>query len=138
MIPILLKKGLYENMIEVTHHSIGMKLLKEIPMTVLPRRILLATDLDARSDLAQDRAVSFTKQYNCALIVLHVLEPTNRNRTVQRVRFLPSFNPDAGLIESTKLPVLEYLHDVADRTSVQIEKGDPLSALFRFFPVTSL
>jgi nucleotide-binding universal stress UspA family protein len=65
------------------------------------------------------------KQYNSELLVLHVLEPTQKNRTAHRVRFSPSFNPDAILIENAKWQVHEYLRDGGDRATVRIEKGDP-------------
>ncbi len=100
-------------------------------MKAPPRRILLATDLSARSDRAQDRAVLLTKQYHAELLVLHVLEPTQKHRTVHRVRFSPSFNPDEKLIESAKWQVRESLRDVGDRATVRIEKGDPRRAILR-------
>ncbi len=100
-------------------------------MIVPPRRILLATDFSARSDRAQDRAVSLMKQYNSELLVLHVLEPTRTNRTAHHVRFSPSFNPDEKLIENAKWQVRDYLRDVGNRVTVRIEKGDPHRAILR-------
>ncbi|OPY91401.1 MAG: universal stress protein UspE [Syntrophus sp. PtaU1.Bin208] len=100
-------------------------------MKAPPRRILLATDLSARSDRAQDRALLLAKHYNAELLVLHVLEQTQRNRPVHRVRFSPFFNPDEKLIESAKWQVLESLRDIGDRVKVRIEKGDPRHAILR-------
>ena len=39
-----------------------------------PKKILLATDLSARSDRALDRAVQLARQWNSILIVVHALE----------------------------------------------------------------
>jgi len=94
-------------------------------MRVSPRRILLATDLSARSDRAQDRAMLLMKQYGSELVVLHVLGPTQKNRTSHRVRFSPSFRPDEKLIENARRQVHDALHGIGNQVTVRIEKGDP-------------
>lgn len=66
-------------------------------MRVSPHGILLATDLSARSDRAQDRAMLLMKQYGSELVVLHVLEPTQKNRTSHRVRFRRPSGPMKNL-----------------------------------------
>ena len=43
-------------------------------------RILLATDLSARSDRAMDRALMLARREGAELVVLHVLEATPGNR----------------------------------------------------------
>ncbi len=96
-----------------------------------PRRILLATDLSARSDRAQDRAVSLMKQYDAGLLVVHVLEPTKPNRTAHCVRFSTSFNPDEKLIKNARSKILEYLGDGGNQVAVRIEKGDPHHAILK-------
>jgi nucleotide-binding universal stress UspA family protein len=53
-------------------------------------RILLATDLSARSDRAMDRAMMLAKRENAELVVLHVLEPTPGNRYYPRTETLAS------------------------------------------------
>lgn len=94
-------------------------------MRVSPHGILLATDLSARSDRAQDRAMLLMKQYGSELVVLHVLEPTQKNRTSHRVRFSPSFRPDEKLIENARRQVRDALHGIGNQVMVRIEKGDP-------------
>jgi nucleotide-binding universal stress UspA family protein len=46
---------------------------------IAPKKILLATDLSARSDRALDRAAQLARQWNAKLIIVHALEkpPTN-------------------------------------------------------------
>ncbi|RYZ14962.1 MAG: universal stress protein [Alphaproteobacteria bacterium] len=44
-----------------------------------PRKILLATDLSARSDRALDRAVQLARQWDSHLIVVHALEKPDKN-----------------------------------------------------------
>jgi len=100
-------------------------------MKVPPRKILLATDLSARSDRAQDRAVSLMKSYNSDLLVLHVLEPTRIDRTAHRVRFLPYFHPDKKLIEKAKWQLLDGMGDAGNRVKLWIEKGDPHREILR-------
>ncbi len=63
-----------------------------------PRKILLATDLSARSDRAMDRASALMQQFNAELVVVHVLEATEELRSVRRERFSPSFHPNADLV----------------------------------------
>jgi nucleotide-binding universal stress UspA family protein len=45
-----------------------------MPDAALPARVLLATDLSARSDRALDRAVQLALQWQAGLVALHVLE----------------------------------------------------------------
>lgn len=49
-----------------------------LPLSTPPRKILLATDLSARSDRALDRATQLARQWQASLIVVHALE----NQTV--------------------------------------------------------
>lgn len=44
-----------------------------------PRKILLATDLSARSDRALDRAAQLARQWNATLIIVHALEKPPAN-----------------------------------------------------------
>ena len=46
-----------------------------------PRKILLATDLSARSDRALDRAAQLARQWDAALVVVHALDEQNAMRS---------------------------------------------------------
>lgn len=94
-------------------------------MAVSPRRILLATDLSARSDRAQDRAVSLAKQYHSELLALHVIEPTQMHMATRRIRFSPFFNAEEKLIENAISQMREYLRDIGQPIKVRIDKGEP-------------
>ncbi|GIK50047.1 MAG: universal stress protein [Alphaproteobacteria bacterium] len=71
-----------------------------LPLFKPPQKILLATDLSARSDRALDRATQLARQWNAGLIVVHALE----NQTIaSRSPFyddLPSWRrpPDPALV----------------------------------------
>src|SRR4029079_7301843 len=51
------------------------------------RKILLASDLSARSDRALDRASMIARRHGAELFVVHVLEPTAEMLEAQSVRF---------------------------------------------------
>ena len=59
-------------------------------------RILLATDLGARSDRALDRAVRLATREGAKLIVLHVLEPSAGNPFYPRQRPIPELAACVG------------------------------------------
>jgi nucleotide-binding universal stress UspA family protein len=52
-------------------------------------RIVLATDLSARSDRALDRAMMLAARESAELVVLHVIEPVAGNRYYPRTQPLP-------------------------------------------------
>jgi nucleotide-binding universal stress UspA family protein len=93
-------------------------------MVTPPKKILLATDLSSRSDRAQDRAVLLMKQFDAELLVLHVLEPTEKNRTAHCGRFW-AFNPDQRARDEARFKVKQYLGDIGNKVIVRVEKGAP-------------
>lgn len=86
-----------------------------------PKKILLATDLGARSDRALDRAVMLAAEWRAELLVLHVLEEENAGAGGP----IPSWRrpPDPRSVAERRL--------VADLSSlgvlpvVLVESGDP-------------
>lgn len=88
-------------------------------------RILLATDLSARSDRAMDRALMLAKREGAELVVLHVLEPTPGNR------YYPRTQPLARLAEIARAQLHHDLGDHADTAQVRIEDGDPAEVIER-------
>jgi len=100
-------------------------------MINLPRKILLATDLSARSDRAQDRAVALMKQFKAELIILHVLESTHEISNIGRIPFMQFHRPNAVLIEKARRMLLDYLGEASPHVSVRIEEGEPSDVIMR-------
>lgn len=88
-------------------------------------RILLATDLSARSDRALDRAMLLARRDGASLVVLHVVEPTPGNRYYPRTQPLPT------LAAAARAQLLHDLGDCADKSEVRIEEGDPAEVIER-------
>jgi nucleotide-binding universal stress UspA family protein len=88
-------------------------------------RILLATDLSARSDRAMDRAMMLAKREGAELVVLHVLEATPDSRFHPRTQPLPTL---AGFVRAQ---VLHDLGECASKAQVLIEEGDPAEVIAR-------
>ncbi len=88
-------------------------------------RILLATDLSARSDRALDRAMMVAASEGSQLVVLHVLEPVAGNRFYPPTQPLPSL---AGLVRQR---LLHDLGDCAEKAQIRIEQGDPAEVIVR-------
>ena len=88
-------------------------------------RILLATDLGARSDRAMDRATMFARRDGAELTVLHVIEPTPGNR------FYPRTQPTSALSAVARAQIVHDLADCADKARVRIEDGDAAEVIVR-------
>lgn len=88
-------------------------------------RILLATDLSARSDRALDRAMMLAARNGAELVVLHVLEPVAGSRYYPRTQPLPSL---AGLVREQ---LLHDLGECAAKAQIRIEEGDPAEVIER-------
>ncbi len=88
-------------------------------------RILLATDLSARSDRALDRAMMLATKHNAELVVLHVLEPVPGNRYYPRKHALPIL---AGWVRDQ---LRHDLGDCAETAQIRVEEGDPAEIIDR-------
>jgi nucleotide-binding universal stress UspA family protein len=88
-------------------------------------RILLATDLSARSDRAMDRAMMLAKRESAELVVLHVIEATPGNRYYPRTQSLPN------LAAIARNQIVHDLGDCAEKVQVRIEDGDPAEVIER-------
>ena len=88
-------------------------------------RILLATDLSARSDRALDRAMMLAAREGSQLVVLHVLEPVAGNR------FYPPTQPLPALATIVRQQLLHDLGDCANKAQIRIEQGDPAEVIER-------
>jgi nucleotide-binding universal stress UspA family protein len=94
------------------------------------RRILLATDLSARSDRALDRATMLASQRGAELLVVHVLEPTEDMLAARAKRFSP-LPAHARLIEIARDELASDLRDAGDAVSIRIEEGDPADVILQ-------
>lgn len=92
-----------------------------------PRKILLGTDLSARSDRALDRAALLATAWQAELVALHVLE---EEKSVAGTP-IPSWRrpPDPQPIAERRL--LADLHGFEARPTVIVEKGDPAEVMLR-------
>lgn len=100
-------------------------------MLVPPRRILLATDLGARSDRAQDRAVSLMKMWDAELVVLHVLEAPHEIGGIARIPFFPYHRPNERRIYKARNQLLASIGEIGSHIEVRIEEGVPHEAITR-------
>lgn len=92
---------------------------------MLNARILLATDLSARSDRALDRAMMLASHDGAELVVLHVIEPVEGNRYYPRKQALPIL---------TNLVREQLRHDLgtrAERVEIRIEEGNAADVIAR-------
>lgn len=91
----------------------------------LHERILLATDLSARSDRALDRAVMLASRDGAELVVLHVIEP------VPGSRFYPRTQPLSVLANLVRQQLIHDLGDRVSRAEIRVEEGDPAAVIDR-------
>lgn len=91
-----------------------------------PRKILLATDLSARSDRALDRAVQLSRQWNASLVVVHAMEkPTIRSPWWSHLEETPSWRrPPDPAREIEELIRRDAQQDIG-AFDVRVSTGDP-------------
>ena len=85
-----------------------------------PQRILLATDLSARSDRATDRAALLMNEWSCPLVVVHVLDPSVVTTLSER-----------ELAARARRDLCEQLRDAGEEVAIRIERGEPADAIRR-------
>ena len=91
-----------------------------------PRKILLATDLGARSDRALDRAVQLARQWNASLVVVHAMEkPAIRPPWWSHLEETPSWRrPPDPAREIEELIRRDAQQDIG-AFDVRVSAGDP-------------
>lgn len=89
-----------------------------------PRKILLATDLSARSDRAFDRALLLSRTMGAELVVLHVLEVHEVDRLLHHA------HPD-DLEAIARRHLHHDLGAAADQVRIRIERGDPAELIIK-------
>jgi nucleotide-binding universal stress UspA family protein len=103
------------------------------------RRILLATDLGARSDRAMDRAALLAREHDAELLVLHVLEPIQELWPAPQPSYwtyglrgnAQSARDNPKLVELARRQLGVQLSGFGNRMDVRIEDGDPAEAILR-------
>lgn len=89
-----------------------------------PKRILLATDLDPRSDRALDRAALLAGEFSAELFVAHVLEDIPDGEDA-----IPSWRRPPSLVDVARRQLLRQVGAVAQKATILIEQGDPAKAI---------
>lgn len=97
--------------------------------TAQARRILLATDLSARSDRALDRAALLATGWDAELIVLHVLE--EERPTHEEFAPLPSWRRPPDPLRIAERQLRADLSEYPKKTTILIEGGDPGDVILR-------
>ncbi len=93
------------------------------------KKILLATDLGARSDRALDRAVMLAAEWRAQLLVLHVLE--EENVLADQGKPVPVWRRPPDPKSVAKRRIEADLKGLAVSPIVFIEKGDPGEVILR-------
>lgn len=94
-----------------------------------PEKILLGTDLGARSDRALDRAALLATACGAELVVLHVLE--EEKRFVGTSGAIPSWRRPANPQPLAERRLRADLRSLDARSRVIVEKGDPGEVILR-------
>lgn len=94
---------------------------------VLPRKLLLATDLSCRCDRALDRAVGLCRDWQAELVVVHALEMA---QDVPSVRTRPEYAPATRIFAVELQLRLDLAADFVQPTIV-VEEADPAELVLR-------
>ncbi len=90
-----------------------------------PKKIVLATDLSARSDRALDRAAQLARQWNAALIIVHALEkPPVNPPWWSQLEETPSWRRPADPAEAIAEQIRQDAQDIGD-FEIRVSEGNP-------------
>jgi nucleotide-binding universal stress UspA family protein len=90
-----------------------------------PKKILLATDLSARSDRALDRATQLAQQWNAALVVVHALEDQTRAARSPTFEDLPSWRRPPDPAVAVEAQIRRDLRGAISDLRIVVTEGDP-------------
>lgn len=100
-----------------------------------PRKILLATDLSARSDRAFERAVTIAQHQSAQLIIVHVFEELDESTLSYDRPVGPSWQRPPDLVAIAKQRIRHGLRadlgDAVQNSTLMIEEGDPADVIER-------
>lgn len=92
------------------------------------QKILVATDLSARSDRALDRAAFLAGHWQVPLVVLNVIETTGAPGQAEP---LPSWKQPTDRVNAARKTIAADLGNIAVKTTIIVEEGDPVDAIMR-------
>ena len=88
------------------------------------RKILLATDLSARTDRALDRAAQLARQWGAELHVVHAIDPRAVSLT-DAAYPRPAWRPSPDRASALHQRIKRDLREEVDQLKIHIEEGDP-------------
>ena len=91
----------------------------------MPRNILLASDLDARSDRALDRAVQLAQAWDARLLVVTVVEPGAGQVDAMALRDPPEWYRGEDPVHAAERHLLEETSALGVGLSLRVEQGQP-------------
>lgn len=100
-------------------------------MIAPPKKILLATDLNARSDRALDRSIALMRHYQARLVLLHVLEANAEPSGARRIPFFPVNRLVDPRIDGARRQLLDYLGEAGTSAQIRLEEGAPHRVIMR-------
>lgn len=90
-----------------------------------PRKILLATDLGARSDRALDRAAQLARQWNSKLLVVHAFEQLPFNSKWTEYDETPSWRRPPDPAHAIEQQIRHDLQEEVTDVEICIQEGEP-------------
>ncbi len=91
-----------------------------------PKKIVLATDLSARSDRALDRAAQLARQWNAALIIVHALEkPQITPSWWSQLEDIPSWRRPADPATAIAEQIRRDAQADIGEFDIRVSEGDP-------------
>lgn len=90
-----------------------------------PRKILLATDLSARSDRALDRAAQLARQWKSKLLVVHALQKPPLNSAWAQYQETPSWRRPPHPTRTIERQIRRDLREDVDDLEICIREGEP-------------
>lgn len=93
--------------------------------SLIPKRIILATDLSGRGDRALDRAAEMAVGWDAELVVVHALEDESSSGG----RNLPSWRRPPDAAERVERQIRDDVRGPCPRMRFHIEEGPPLKVI---------
>ena len=93
-----------------------------------PAKILLATDLSARSDRALDRAAQLARQWGSQLLIVHALDRSFES-LADLVEPLPSWRQSPTRETNIQKQIRRDLREEVEHLMFHIEEGDPAQVI---------
>lgn len=92
-----------------------------------PKKILLATDLSARSDRALDRATELARRWDAELVVVHAVE--GDAHIGPEYRGLPAWRGPPDIASRVEAQIREDVRGECPRLQVRVREGDAVGVI---------